>query len=122
MKINIKGTGIELTEALTNYVDQVLESVEKIIPDNVDPIVQVEIGKISNHHKSGEIFRAEINIEIDGVLLTAREEMEDLYAAIYAVKEHIIVEIKKMKSKKQSLMRRGGQKIKNILKGAFGKN
>jgi N-ethylmaleimide reductase len=59
-------------------------------------------GKISKHHKSGDIFRAEIRAIVDGQDYYAVSEAEDLYVAIDEVKDEIV---HKLTSKKKKTMR-----------------
>ena len=122
MKINIKTTNIDLTEALSDYVDQKMRQMEKFIQVDDDSVLcDVEIGTTTKHHQSGKIFRAEINLCMAGKDFRAVSEKEDLYVAINDAKEEIIEIIKTSKTKQRTRLRRGSEKIKNILKG-LGKN
>ena len=80
------------------------------------PTMYVELGKESNHHKSGDIFRAEVRIGGAGQNFYAVSLAPDLYAAIDAVKDEIIREITKIKGKREALMRKGGRMIKNAMR------
>lgn len=119
---NIKTNGVELTEAINSYVSEKLLMVEKLIGESV-AIADVEVAKETRHHKSGELFRAEINLQIDGDLLRATKTKDDLYAAIDLAKDELAQELRKRLKRKHSLFRRGGRVIKNMLKGFYrGKN
>ena len=49
---------------IESYLDKKMESIEKIIdPNDTSIYCQVELGKTTNHHKSGDIYRAEINFK-----------------------------------------------------------
>ena len=122
MKINIKTTSIDLTEALSDYVDQKMGQMEKFIESDDDSVLcNVEIGMTTKHHQSGKIFRTEINLRVAGDDFRTVSEKEDLYVAINDAKEEIIEAIKSRKTKQRTKFRRGAEKIKNILKG-LGKN
>lgn len=84
MKINrIKGTGIDLTDAIKDAVESELATLDPMIERWGDAVsADVEVGKTSQHHHKGEIFRAEVNLQIPGKLLRAEDENEDLYVAI----------------------------------------
>ena len=84
MTINrIKATGIELTDAIKNAVEKELAALDERIARWGDAVsADVEVGKTTNHHHKGEIFRAEANLHIPGKTLRAEETAEDLYAAI----------------------------------------
>jgi len=118
MKINIKATGIELTPAISGYVHKKISSIEKYINrDHVDTVAQVEVGKSTNHHKGGNIFRAEVRIIGGGLDLYAVSEKEDLYTAIDLVKDEIVQNLLQSKGKRETLTRRGAEMMKSVMKG-----
>ena len=99
-----------------------MEGIDKILGvPNEEIVGQIEVGKSNNHHKSGDIFRAEVNIKGGGHTLFAVSETNDLYAAIDKLRDEIIAEAKKARGKEKSLIRRGGHAAKNVLKGLFGR-
>ena len=78
---------------------------------------EVELGKTSAHHKSGDVFKAEINITTAGSnQFYAVAEESDLYAAIDVVRDEIERTIVSRKEKRETLFRRGAAKFKNIIK------
>ena len=119
MKTNIKATGIELTPAISSYVDKKISSVEKYLNQKNSPgiIAQVEVGKSTHHHKAGNIFRAEVHITGVGLDLYAVSEMEDLYAAIDVVKDEIVQNVLQLKGKRETLTRKGAKMMKSVMKG-----
>ncbi|KKT14776.1 MAG: hypothetical protein UW83_C0012G0003 [Parcubacteria group bacterium GW2011_GWD1_44_9] len=118
MKINIKATSIELTQAISDYVYKKISSIEKYLDkSNTDIIAQVEVGRSTRHHKTGNIFRAEVHITGVGLDLYAVSEMEDLYAAIDVVKDEIVHNVVQSKGKRQTLAKKGAGMMKNIMKG-----
>lgn len=116
MNIQIKATGIELTPAISAYVEKRLDSIKKYFEEGKMPNMFVELGKESNHHKSGEIFRAEVRIGGAGQSFYAVSVADDLYAAVDLVKEEIVREITKVKGKRETLMRKGGRMIKDAMR------
>lgn len=121
MKIKITATNIELTSAIESYVDEKLKSVEKFaIPhENEEPILEVEIGKSTNHHQSGDVFKAEVNMRVRGKYFRASVEKDDLYAAIDEVRNELVRELTSHKDRARTLVRKGAGAIKNMLR--FGK-
>jgi putative sigma-54 modulation protein len=120
MQIKIKGTNIELTSAITDYVNKRVETLNKFIdPHDESALAYVEVGKTTHHHKNGDFFRAEINLHVRGKDLYASSEKADLYAAIDDVKEEMTRELKNSREKKITLVRRGGAKIKAIIRGLY---
>lgn len=124
MKINIKATGIELTPAISEYVHKKVSLIEKYLPvepgvevASRDIVARVEVGKTTNHHKGGEIFKAEVHITGSGLDLYSVSEQEDLYAAIDLVKDEMVHNATQLKGKRETLARRGAQAMKNVMKG-----
>jgi putative sigma-54 modulation protein len=120
MNLNIKTTNISLTPAIRDYFEKKLMSLDKLVDfDRDNVLVQAELGKTSQHHHKGDFFRAEVNLRVSGHNYRAVVEKEDLYAAIDEVKDILTEEVKHGKQKRTSLVRRGAQKVKNMLR--FGK-
>lgn len=85
----ITATNLELTQAIRNYVETKLSSLEKLCERYSPCDVAAEVGKISEHHNKGKIFRAEFNMSIPGATLRAEVVEEDLYAAIDLAKDDL---------------------------------
>lgn len=117
MKINIKATGIELTPAISGYVDKKISALEKYFSQSPDAVAKVEVGRHTQHHKSGAVFKAEVHIIGSGFDLYAVSESTDLYAAIDMVKDEIARELTHEKGKRFVLARRGARFVKNMMKG-----
>lgn len=117
MKINLKGTGIEITTEISDYLNKRLMSIEKFVPKEGGAfIADVELGKTSNHHHAGDIFRAEVNLFFGGKTFRAVSEQSDIHSAIDDVKDEITRELGSYKEKRISLLRRGGQKLKGMIR------
>lgn len=80
--IEIKGTNMELTEAIRDYAEKRLAALAPMCEKYSPCDVAVDVGKTSNHHNKGEVFYAEFNLTIPGALLRATVTRDDLYAAI----------------------------------------
>ncbi len=78
----IKGTNMDLTEAIKQYVDKRLCTLDKLTERYSPCDVMVEVGKTSQHHQKGKIFFAEFNLTLPGVNLRATSTKDDLYTAI----------------------------------------
>ncbi len=118
MKIKIKATNIELTNAIESYVEEKLQSVEKFMVshEEEEPVAYVDVGKTTNHHNRGDVFRAEITTTVRGKQFRAVSEKSDLYAAIDDLKDELIRELNSYKNRERTLMRRGAGMIKNLLR------
>jgi len=118
IKINIKATNMELDQAVKQYAEEKVLKLKKYIPDTEDMevIAQIELGKEVRDQHSGDVFIAELNIEISGEFHRAVAEKDDLYAAIDEMKDEADRILRKSKGKKNSLIKWGGAKIKNMLR------
>lgn len=122
MTKNIKATNIELTSAINDYIEKRLSGVKKFVKNEEEAIVYIEVGKTTNHHKQGDVFKAEFNIEISGTKFYTVSEKEDLYTAIDDVQKEIIRQISQNKDRKQTLFKRGASSVKKMLKGISSRN
>lgn len=121
MKLNIKAIEIEITPAIQSYVEKKLAMLKKLLvrQEKLDTIMaKVELGKITRHHRSGPLFKAEAHLRVGKEIFNASATAEDLYAAIDMVKDELSREIASSKQKKKVLVRKGARAIKKILKGA----
>lgn len=121
MIINIKATNIELTPAIEGYINKKLESLSKF-GGGGEVSVYVEVGKTTNHHKQGELFKAEINLGLNGKKFFTDSEKDDLYKAIDEAEQDLIRQITYKKDKEKTLFKRGAISVKKMLKGLSGRN
>ncbi|MDD3662563.1 MAG: ribosome-associated translation inhibitor RaiA [Candidatus Pacebacteria bacterium] len=119
--INIKATNIELTNAINKYINKSLSRIKKFAKGG-EVAGFVEVGKTTNHHKQGDVYRAEIDISLRGEKFYSSSEKSDLYQAIDEVKEEIIRRITETKDKKQTLFKRGAVSVKKMIKGVSKRN
>ncbi len=104
MITTLHGTGIELTDAIRDYVDKKIEGLQKFMPQATK--IEVNIGMRNHHHLKGKIFFAEMEVHQPAGNLLVEKEAEDLYKAIDKVKDHLKVELAELKNKKLDLKRR----------------
>lgn len=118
MKINIKATNIELTDAIKNYINSKLKGIERFLKnDKEELIIQVEVGRTTKKQKKGDYFRAEFNAEISGKNYYVSSQKSNLYEAIDEAKDLLFRKMGYSKDKKRTLVRRGDKLIKKITRG-----
>ncbi len=122
MSINIKATNMELTSAISDYVNKRISSLDKFTNGSSAMNCHVEVGKTTNHHKQGDVYRAEFNLNIKGEHYYAEAETGDLYSAIDSVREDIYRQITSKKDKRQTLFKRGATSVKKMMKGISDRN
>jgi putative sigma-54 modulation protein len=117
MQIKIKTTNFSLTPAINSYLENKLNSLDKLLPKDESIFADVELAKTTRHHQKGDIFKAEINLTVSGKLIRAVAEEWDLRVAIDAVKDELQREIKGNKEKSESLYKKGARLFKKIIRG-----
>lgn len=113
----IKTPKIELTDDLASYLQERLDSCDKFVPDDVAVICEVELARTTEHHKQGNIYYAEVNLEVDGTPYRATATAESLHEAIDEVKDDLQRELRRDKDKQHTLLRKGGLAVKNMMRG-----
>jgi len=99
MKINLKATKFDLTAAISAYVQEKMDMLDKYL-GNTDVInCDVEVEKIVGGQSKGDIFRAEVNLSVPHELIRVEKTATDLYKAIDKVKDHLDEMIVKYREK-----------------------
>ena len=99
MKIVIKGTNLELTEALKDYAEEKIGHLEKYWDEILEARVELQT---SAHHLKG-FFRCEVNLDVPQKhVLRAEATESDLYAAIDKVVPKLREEIEKIKGRQRN--------------------
>ncbi len=96
MQINTTGKNIELTEAIKDYVDKKINSLEKFY-DKIS-LAHVIVGIENHHHQKGDVFICECKLNLTGEDLFISKTEQDLYKAIDKVRDHLEEELKKHKT------------------------
>jgi len=95
MHIIITGKGMELTEAIKDYVEDKINALERFY----DKILRahVVVGVESRHHQKGDVFIAECRLEVPGKDLFASKNEKTLYKAVDKIRDYLEGELKKHK-------------------------
>lgn len=117
MKINIKGTNLSVSPDISAYLDEKLKSVTKLIDQSDETaIFDIELGRTTRHHQTGDIFRAEINLHRRDGNSRAVSETGDIFSAIDLVKDQILDELRGAKGKRLRFIRKSGRQVKEWLR------
>ena len=113
---NIKATNTDLTPELRVLAEERLAPLVKFVPSGGQvKVCDIELEK-RPEHQTGKIFRAEVNIEIDGKLFRAEATDETFENALDRVRDMLQREIRKDKERGQTMLRRGGARVKDFLR------
>lgn len=102
MKITIKSTNLDLTPPLRTYIETKLGRLGKLLQKmekNQEFLLRVEVARATRHHKKGNVYDAEANLDIGKNVLRAESENWDARLAINEVYRELEREIIKFKEK-----------------------
>lgn len=117
MKMHIKATNFKLTPSIEDWVLEKIGTLNKFIPQlDKKGVVEcwVEVGKTTNHHQKGNVFRAEADIRLPGKILRAEANEKELIIAINKVKDELQRQLKKYKGGLSAKEKRGARIAKKI--------
>lgn len=113
--ITFKHTRTDEARHLESVVVHKFASLAKYVGNETAAYCEVEFQKEAPH-QSGLVFRVEANVTIAGKFFRAEATDETFEKAIDAVRSELDVELRKAHSKRESLIRRGGRKVKDMLR------
>lgn len=114
----MKASGVEYTKALRVHLEQKLEQLERLLPKTASDIsFECELGKSTKHHKSGKIYRAEINLSYGSTMHRAEAVAETIKIAIDEMKKELKAELLKQRGKHAEKKLKGGRILKRMIKG-----
>ncbi len=117
MQIILKTKGsVVLTNEIRGFVDERVGRVEKFFDDPETALVEVELGTTAGGQRTGDVYRAEINIKMNGGFFRAEASRDTLHSAIDEAFDEVRQELRKSKTKKRDLMRRGAGKVKDFFR------
>ncbi|MBU2579441.1 ribosome-associated translation inhibitor RaiA [Patescibacteria group bacterium] len=116
MKIIIKTKDVDISQSVNQYIEEKIGGLEKLLgkfdPETVE--ARVEVGRIKKGQRQGEIFRAEVNLNLGGKLLRAEETGHSLHAAVDLVKDELRRKIRQYTHKKETKEIRGARSWKKF--------
>lgn len=118
MRTTVKATNIEHTNAIDAYLTKRLNELERILePKEKSELARIELGKSTKHHKSGELFFAEITFHVKKKGFRATAEGADLYEAIDKMQAMIIREVKRHHELMRENRKKGARELKRRVAG-----
>ena len=112
---------MNLSPDIKEYIEKRIAHIEKFLKHK-DTVVNVEVEKTTNHHKHGDVYKAEIIIGTGNSKFFATAQTEDLYNAIDEVKDEIVRKLTTTKDRERTLFKRGALSIKKMMKGLTKRN
>lgn len=112
--IQYKATQCSLDPEITDLADQKLQTLEKHLGDQ-SVFCEVEFELLSIK-QTDEVYRVEVNLDVDGKLYRAEATMDSFEKGIDEVRDELDKEMRRANAKRDTLLRRGGRKVKEILR------
>lgn len=118
MNIIIKGTNLELHNDLKDYAEEKIGGLKKFM-EGIDlggnrVIARIELAKTTQHHQQGDIYKAEVNLQLPKKMFRSVVESDDIYKAIDDVKDELKIMINEYKAEKIDQSRKGHKVIKDL--------
>lgn len=119
IKTNIKAKNIDLDPSMRDHIDEKISGLQKLIRSKSDHeiVADVELEKpFGQHHKKGDVFRAEINLNLEGNLYRAESTEFDIKVAFDETVKEISRQLRRSKERQGDIFRRGGKQLKRLLR------
>ena len=113
--ITFKHTNTTVRDGMDSYATEKLSSLLKYVSEGQEARAEVEYEKITAH-RTGPVCRVEVNIWVEGVLYRSENTQSTYEAALDVARDELDLEMKKAHKKRHSLLRRGGRKIKDMMR------
>ncbi len=88
---------MDMTDAIKAYAQEKVEALKKF-HEGIES-ADVTVGMETHAHNHGKIYYAQAKLNFGGKETIVRKDAEDLYKAIDKVRDHLKVEIEKVKGK-----------------------
>lgn len=120
MRITIRQNNLEITPALNIYIEtKLLKPLRRLLkshPGRELPILDLEFGRATRHHHKGKIYHAEATLSLDGKVLRAEVDEENIRAACDLLEEELKKEVLNYKNKIFALHKREARRVKKDLR------
>jgi ribosomal subunit interface protein len=109
--INFKYNNLKEAVALTDLVEQKMQSLTKFLKESQSITCDVEFEKTAPH-KAGPVHRVEVNLMVDGTLFRAESTDDSFEVAIDEVRSELDKELRRAKDKQIKLDKDAGRAAK----------
>lgn len=118
MQIHFKGTNYELPANISALARKKVEGLRKYAGKGKDNArAYVDLGKETVAHQNGNIWRADINFDVDGNRFYAKAIEDSIEKAIDVAVRELTSELQTARKRQLSLMKKGGGALKSLIRG-----
>lgn len=111
---------VVLTDELRTFIEKKLEKISMHIGADPSALADVEVGTTTAGQRTGDVFRAEINIQFSGSFVRAEAVRDTLHAAIDEAAAEARREVRKKRGRDRDMVRKGAAQVKEFFR-KFGK-
>ncbi len=109
MDYRIVGRGIEISDAIKNYIDRRLEKVERVLHEGDITSMEVRV------EKDAENYILKIVLNLKGHIITVEERNTDIYTAIDFASDALEKQVKKLRERGRTRHKAGTKGLSEAL-------
>ncbi|MCA9365805.1 ribosome-associated translation inhibitor RaiA [Candidatus Kaiserbacteria bacterium] len=113
--INYKATNAEVDGSLKDILEKKIETLEKFVNDSEEVLCEVTFEKLASQQQ-GSIYTIDVNYSVNGNLFHAKATCDSFEQSIDEVRDQLDKELRRANKKQESLAKRGGRRLKNLLR------
>ena len=107
-----------LSVSVEEYIAKKMKALDKIAAHFDGAVTaEVEAGRTTRHHRSGDVFRVEIMVQVKKKNLRAEATGKTVLEAMDKAQKDMHTELERLKGKDVDAIKTGGRAIKKLIKG-----
>ncbi len=113
--ITFKTTNTQSDIDIQELTEKKLQALGKYIDTGAKTICEVEFDKVTASEK-GQIFRVEVNLQVNGDLFRAEATKNSFEEAVDEVRNELDKELRRKRRKGMTLFKKGSRKLKEMMR------
>ena len=115
-RITFKHTQTEVNHRLEDLITEKLQALDRTFGGKREITAEVEFAKVAPK-QNGDIYKVAVTLRLGSGAPHRAEAIEDTFEkAIDQVRNEIEAEVKRIRTKRQSMWRKGARKIKDMMR------
>ena len=115
MEYRVIGRGVQISDAIKNYVERRFEKIERVLNDGDITSMEIRI------EKDAENYVLKVVMNLRGDILTVEEKNTDMYAAIDFASDALEKQVKKLRDKSRARHKAGVKGLAQAIADEMGK-
>ena len=115
MKLTLKKTDVLLNSLEQKHIDRDVAKIRRLVARyGPATTLDIEVGRLTRHHRKGMIYRAEFNLVLPKTILRAEASAEDVLRAVETCRKELEREIDRYKTSKEEKNYRQARRYKRL--------